>query len=299
MCIPIIYNSGVTKQEDLIVYVFEGEHSIEAAQRDAAGQLSGELLQWMDASGRFTAFVETYRDKIRKKIRVTREPESMLDVRGELEVACGLLSDRRLEVAYEPYASAKKRGPDFAVTYRTNLVFNIEVARIRVEDSEAEALSLARQAEQAHLPERAHLSERARKEERILRILLDKLGQMQPGMPNLLVIHTREELVRAIDLGRLMQAVKTRVEGKDPAFYGASRYSGPAAFYKDFLRLSGILLWASAPVKAPSLAALRCASPLWVNKQARPGLPENVLRVVALASQARSQPSGAAEAGSL
>lgn len=298
MRIPIIYNSGVTKQEDLIVYVFEGEHSIEAAQRDAAGQLSGELLQWMDASGRFTAFVETYRDKIRKKIRVTREPESMLDVRGELEVACGLLSDRRLEVAYEPYASAKRRGPDFAVTYRTNLVFNIEVARIRVEDSEAEALNLT------HLLERAHLSERARKEERILRILLDKLGQMQPGMPNLLVIHTREELVRALDLGRLMQAVKTRVEGKDPAFYGASRYSGPAAFYKDFLRLGGILLWASAPVKAPAQAAPekaapKRASPLWVNKQARPGLPENVLRVIALASQARSQPSGAAEAGSL
>ncbi len=90
----------------------------------------------MEASSRFTAFVETYRDKIRKKIRVTREPASVLDLRGELQVAYCLLNDRRLAVAYEPYASAKRRGPDFAVTYRANLMFNIEVARIRVDESD-------------------------------------------------------------------------------------------------------------------------------------------------------------------
>jgi hypothetical protein len=74
----------MTKQADLIAYLFEGQQHL----------LSAELLAWMDVSTRFTAFVETYRDKIRKKIRVTREPESILDLRGELEVARGLLSDR-------------------------------------------------------------------------------------------------------------------------------------------------------------------------------------------------------------
>ena len=229
----------MTKQADLIAYLFEGQPRL----------LSGALLQWMDASARFTTFVETYRDKIRKKIRLTHEPESALDLRSELEVAYCLLNDRRLVVAYEPYASAKRRGPDFAVTYRTNLVFNIEVARIRREESGVGEIDLPR------------------KEERILRILLDKLGQMQPGMANLLVIHAGEHLARSIDMGRLMQGVKTRVEGKDPTFYGISRYSNPAAFYKDFLRLSGILLWAAE-------------AQLWVNKQARPGLDEKVLRLV-------------------
>ena len=236
-CFP--YNPAVTKQSDLIAYLFEGQpHPLSAA-----------LMQWLEASSRFTAFVETYRDKIRKKIRLTRDPESVLDLRGELEVAYCLLNDRRLAVAYEPYASAKRRGPDFAVTYRANLVFNIEVARIRVEESGDDEIDLPR------------------KEERILRILLDKLGQMQPGMANLLVIHTREELRRSIDLGRLMQEVKTRVERKDPSFYAASHYPSTAAFYKDFLRLSGILLWAAK-------------AQLWVNKQARPGLEEKVLRLV-------------------
>jgi len=203
----------------------------------------------MEESARFTAFVETYRDKIRKKIRVISETESALDLRGELETAYGLLSDRRLAVAYEPYASAKRRGPDFAVTYRGNLVFNVEVARMRAEEGEITGHDLPR------------------KEERFLRILLYKLGQMQPGMPNLLVIHTQQELAQLIDLGRLMQEIKTRVEGKDPSFYTISRYASPAAFYKDFLHLSGILLWTMDPQ-------------LWVNKQARPALAAEVLRLV-------------------
>jgi hypothetical protein len=229
----------VTKQADLIAYLFDGHPHL----------LSGALMQWMGTSSRFTGFVETYRDKIRKRIRVTREPESVLDLGGELEVAYCLLNDRRLGLAYEPYASAKRRGPDFAVTYRANLVFNIEVARLRVEEKQADRIDLPR------------------KEERILRILLDKLGQMQTGKANLLVIHTREELARAIDLDRLMQELKTRVERKEPSFYAASRYASPADFYKDFLHLSGVLLWVAD-------------AQIWKNKQARPCLPDKVLRLV-------------------
>jgi hypothetical protein len=230
---------GMTKQADLIAYLFEGQPHL----------LSAELLEWMDASSRFTAFVETYRDKIRKKLRVTREPESILDLRGELEVARGLLSDRRLAVEYELDASAKRRGPDFTVTYRDNLIFNIEVARLRMDGQD--------------LP---------RWEERILRVLLYKLGQMQPGMSNLLVIHVREDLAHSLDLSKLMQGIKTKVEGRDPAFYELSRYESPAAFYKEFLHLSGILLWTAD-------------GQLWVNKQARPPLTTDVLRLVSALPQ--------------
>ena len=234
------------KQADLMDYVFEGQPHL----------LSEALLTWMEASSRFTAFVETYRDKIRKKVRITREPESMLDLRGELEVAYCLLTDRRLAVAYEPYASKKGRSPDFAVTYRENLVFNIEVARIRTEQIEVGETGLSWV------------------EERILRILLDKLGQMLPGVPNLLAIHTGQELAGSIDLSEFMQTVKIRAEKKDPSFYVASRYSDPAAFYREFLNLHGILLWAVEPQ-------------VWVNKQARPGLAEKVTRLIS------SLPSGA------
>jgi hypothetical protein len=244
----------VTKQADLLAYLFDG-------RSQGAGEpgqvLSGELLAWMDTSARFTAFVEIYRDKIRKKIRVTQEPDRLLDLRAELELAARLLADRRLAVVYEPYPSAAGRGPDFAVTYRANLVFNVEVAR-------------------------THVAEGG--EERLLRILLDKLGQMQPGQPNLLAVQARADLAQSIDLRRLMQGVKTRVEGKDPAFYTATRYSGPAAFYKDFLHLSGILLWPA--LDEPPQPAAGQPVQAWANRQARPGLDGKIIRLVAAALQA-------------
>ena len=229
----------MTKPDDLAAYVFDGKPHL----------LSSELAHWMEASPRFITFAETYRDKIRKKIRVIREPESMLDLRSELQVACCLLNDRRLSVEYEPYASAKRRSPDFAVTYRGSQRFNIEVARMHMDESAAGGIDLPR------------------KETHILRILLNKMGQAQPGMPNLLVIQTREDLAQSIDLDRLLQEVKTRVEGKDPVFLAAGRLASPAEFYKDFLRLNAIVLWAAG-------------AQLWVNKQARPRLPDPILRLV-------------------
>ncbi len=239
------YNTAMSKPADLLAYLFEGQPHL----------LSAPLLQWMEASPRFTAFVEAYRDKIRKKIRIARAPQSILDLRSELQVAYCLLNDRRLSVAYEPYASLRRRSPDFAVTYRVNLAFNIEVARIHVNENPEDGIA----SEDAN-----HL---LRIEERILRVLLDKLEQLQPAMANLLVIQTSQDLAQSVDLAGLMQAVKTRAEGRDPSFYALSRYTSQAAFYKDFLRLSGILLWATE-------------TQLWVNKQARPGLPEKVLRLV-------------------
>jgi hypothetical protein len=231
----------MSKPDDLCAYLFDGQRR----------PLTGELRQWLEAAPRFVPFVEVHRDKIRKKIRVTHEAEGVLDLRAELEVAAALLSDRRLTVAYEPYASAKRRGPDFAVTYRTNHVFNVEVTRLRAE---------------------AH-GEPLRLEERLRRILLAKLGQMQPGMPNLLVIHTPPEAARTIDLEGFFQALKARVEAKEAALYAANGYLSPAAFYKDFLRLSAVLLWAREPRA-------------WVNKPARPALEAKALRLVsALARQ--------------
>jgi len=246
---PSCIITGMTKQADLITYVFAEQ----LLNRREVVLLSGEVMRWMESSARFTAFVETYRDKIRKKVRVTREPESVLDLRSELHVAFSLLEDRRFAVAYEPYASSGKRSPDFGITYRANLVFNVEVAHLRLEEGYANEIDLAR------------------KSERVLRILLDKLGQMQTGMANLLVIHTQEELAQSIDLDGLMRTVKSRAEGKDTAFFASSRYTSPAAFYKDFLLLSGILLWA---------ADGQTGTQLWINKQSRPGLAEKVLRQV-------------------
>lgn len=252
----------MTKQEELVTYVFE-------SRGDA---LEREIRDWMEGSARFAGFVGTYRDKIRKKVRVTREPEGVLDLRGELEVAYRLVADRRFSLIYEPYASEKRRSADFAVTYRANLTFNVEVARIHAEESEAGP------------------------EKRVLRVLLSKLGQMQPGMANVLILladtprDNRQPARGAsqpargasqsargtsqIDLGGLMQVVKTRVEARDPAFYADSGYGSPAGFYRDFLRLNAIMLREITGGQVPA------GGQWWVNKQARPELDEKVMRLI-------------------
>jgi hypothetical protein len=227
------------QQSDLAAYLFDGQPH----------PLAGVVAQWILASPRFAYFLETYRDKVRKKIRLARQPESALDLGFELEVAYRLLEDRRLELVYEPYASTKKRGPDYALTYRSNLVFNVEAARIRGGKDGSGERSLEW------------------KEERIVHILLDKLGQMQAGMPNLLVIHPGPADSQLPELQQLMQSVKTRSEKKDPSFYSGSRYDSTTSFYRDFLHLSAILLW------TPGGSA-------WTNRQARHPLPEKVLKRV-------------------
>lgn len=209
--------------------------------------LTRELQHWMEDSGRFTEFVDKYRDKIRKKIRVSDDRERLLDLRGELLVAYRLLVDRRLEVEYEPYASLKGRGADFAVIYRTNLKFNIEVARMRAEAGE--------------------FADARHNEGRVLRIVLEKLGQMQTNMPNLLVIHVLEDAAKTIALEELMQGMKNRADKRDASFYSHSRYSTSGEFYKDFLRLSGVLFW------EPNAQH-------WINKQAKVGLDKKVVRLV-------------------
>ena len=239
------YNTDMTKQADLIAYLFD----------DHPPPPSSRLTQWMESSPRFTIFVDTYRDKVRKKIRLTPEWESFLDLLGELQVAYCLLNDRRLAVAYEPYVSAKNRSPDFAVTYRDNLVFNIEVARMRVKRDGMDNDSILNRIDFTQ------------KEEHLQYILLNKLGQMQPGMANLLVIRTRKMLVEWIDLARFMQTVKSKAEAQDPTFYEHSGYRNPAAYYRAFLRLSGIVLWGTSTQD-------------WVNKQARPGLGVKIVNLV-------------------
>ncbi len=121
------------------------------------------------------------------------------DLRSELELSYCLLNDRRLIVAYESCASTKIRGPDFAITYRVNLTFNIEVARMRSED-------------------------------RIQVILLDKLGQMQANTPNLLVIRTRQELVRSKNLGELVQEMKIRIDKERSCFLSDNPLCQPGCF---------------------------------------------------------------------
>jgi hypothetical protein len=97
---------------------------------DPGDVLNADLRRWIEGSRAFRAFAETHRDKIRKKVRTAGQGDARRDLRSELAVAGAVLADRRIELAYER-AGATQGGPDFTVTYRSHLAFNLEVTRWR------------------------------------------------------------------------------------------------------------------------------------------------------------------------
>lgn len=126
---------------------------------DAASPLALEVGGLLRASPRFRMFIETYRDKVRRKLRGVRDEEGARDLAFELRIARDLLADPRLELEYEPYG-VERRAPDFRATFRSRVAFNVEVRRLR---GAADA-------------------------SRIGRIVSDKLGQLQPSIINVLVL---------------------------------------------------------------------------------------------------------------
>ena len=72
--------------------------------------MAEELAGWLAGSARFREYAEVHRDKIRKKVRSAADTEALRDVRAELQGARLLLTDPRIELAFEAYG-AGKRGP--------------------------------------------------------------------------------------------------------------------------------------------------------------------------------------------
>src|SRR5215203_4526091 len=107
--------------DELLAYIFA---------RDAHA-LAAQFALWLASSPRFQALAAQYRDKIRKKVRGTRDQEGLRDLTFELEIAYLMLSERRFAVEYEKGGVGKQRAPDFHVTFRANTPFNVEVKRLR------------------------------------------------------------------------------------------------------------------------------------------------------------------------
>jgi hypothetical protein len=183
------------------------DHLTDSAATDAADDLTADLRAWVEGSRRFRAFAETHRDKIRKKVRATRGTEPRLDLRAELAVAQVLLADRRIELAYEGYGSTVG-GPDFTVSFRGHLAFNLEVTRWRGDPG-----SLPRQ-------------------------LVNKLRQLRPSVANAILVAVDVDGARppALDalLGELGEGItdgpremRARLRRLGGAFAWADRRSGP------------------------------------------------------------------------
>jgi len=212
--------------------------------------LAAEVGPQLVASPRFRAFAEAYRDKIRKKARGLRDDESRRDLAFELAIALRLLEERRFAVEYESYG-VDQRAPDFRVTFRSGVRFNVEVRRLR-----GSAVTSGTTADPG----------------RLIRAVFDKLGQLPAAMMNVLVIGADGPSSAADTLAPVMLWLQTRAAQKDEALFRERGFTGTRDFLRHYQRLSGAL-WLVGEPGAPRAS-------LWRNPQARHPLPPDLARAL-------------------
>jgi hypothetical protein len=216
--------------------------------------LRSVVAHWLTVSRRFYAFVAENHLKIRKKVRLASDVDSQSDLRLELETAFLLLQERSLSVVYEPVPPDQGRGPDFAVRFTTAQTFLVEVTRLRGTPQDGPSASA----------------------DRIAEAVCAKLGQLAPSCSNVLLVGrdggapspTSDELRAA------MLRLQQRVEASDPAVLQRLRVSDRAVFFRQYLRLSEVLVRTSTGDGGED------AMVFWVNPQAKHPLPAKVQTVL-------------------
>lgn len=229
------------KASDLLGHIFDDPRSVFALR----------FAGWLAESPRFKAFAELYRDKIRKKLRTARALEDRKDVELELEIAHLLLAERRFTLEYERYGIGKQRGPDFTATFRTRIPLNIEVTRMRATPEAPEA------------EPRNHIAKTAG-------VLCAKVGQMAPGIINVLVLATSAPTYDPEDLPRVLKLLRERGDQKDDDFFKRRGFTDARDFARQFPRLSAVVYL------APHTGNPAKASILWPNPQARHPLSSEI-----------------------
>ena len=225
--------------DELIAYIFR--------EQDQA--LGLQFTEWARASPRFRAFAETYRDKIRKKIRGLNDEAGLRDLLFELEIAHLLLQEKRFVVEYEKGGVGKQRSADFQVTFRTNLVFNVEVKHIRFS---------------------AHDQRSAQQEfGKLANIVCQKIGQLAPGMINLLVLSYEQDHVDGFDGPAALLQLRRVAEHKDDEFFQRRGLADARDFLRQFQQLSAALFRNHRPSGT-------IQSALWLNANAKHRLPADL-----------------------
>jgi hypothetical protein len=211
--------------DELAQHIFEGRST----------SLSTQFRDWLGESRRFQAFAEEHQNKIRKKVRLATDAESLLDLRCELETAYRLLDEKKFTLEYEKYGHGGQRSPDLTATFRAHTLLNIEVTRPRIT---GEAV------------------------EKLMETLCVKVGQMLNNDLNLLVIYTPE--ANSDDLIEAGKTLRGLAEGKDEAFFNRRRFKNAKDFVQQYQNLSGVglktrdvFIWNNPLAKKPLPGDLR------------------------------------------
>lgn len=208
---------------------------------------SDEFKEWVRGSRRFKAFAGEYRTKIRAKVKTATGESAVKDLRAELEAALLLLREERFTVEYETYAASKQRGPDYTVTFKTHTPFNVEVRRIRSVEREQ--------------------NDDGASVTKLMSVLCEKVGQMPPGIVNVLWLAGEGPLSKE-ELQTGVMTLQKMAELPAHDFFMRRGFRSAGDFSKQVQRLSGIVL------RFPQTNAV------WQNKNARHLLPRELVIIL-------------------
>lgn len=219
---------------------------------EAPHPLAADLGAWLVASRRFAAFVMDARPKVRKKLRNAQTPEGALGLHLELETAYLLLQERALSVLYEPPTPEGRRAPDFAVACGRH-TFWLEVTRLQGAPG-------------------GGLDGGAVTPERLAEAVCGKLGQLQPGGSNVLLVGVPGPAPPPEGLRAAMLGLQRRAERGDERLFKQARVGDRRAFFGHYGRLSDLLIcglprnagspltaWTNPQAKHPLLKEARAA----------------------------------------
>jgi hypothetical protein len=248
--------------DELLTYLFDGQSHL----------LADLMATWLASSRRFTAFINTHHNKIRKKLRTAQEPESLRDLQLELETAYLLLRERSLSLAYEPQHPKLGRGPDFAVTFTTSLTFMVEVTRMRAAGART-PLSAQEHIGEAQ-PPNTTLTTVPLPSDRFSDMVCSKLGQLLLQRSNLLLVGMEAPQLTHRDIHAAMLRVQQRAEGNDSTVIHRYGFRDRADFFHHYQRLSALLVRGGTPLQAGEPVVI------WDNPQAKYPLPAKVRTVL-------------------
>lgn len=186
--------------DDLLAAIFE--HKRPAFYSEFEG--------WLRGSRRFRDFAHEYRNKIRAKLNNAKHAGGLDDLRAELQAAALLFGEQRFEVEYERYAAAKQRGPDFTVTFKGHIPFNVEVRRLPADPS------------------------------RLPAVICEKVRQLPSSIINLLWLAGGEATTASVDAAG--SSLRQKAEGSEDIYFETQGFRNAAEFLKSYRHLSGIVL---------------------------------------------------------
>lgn len=222
---------NLTSSAQLLLDLFE----------DRPNALAIPFEQWVATSKPFMIFAQKYLSKIRKKVRMSRDVEETYNLYCELRTAYLLLQEPKFVITYEPHNKKQGRSADFAVSFRTNTTFHVEVTRLRVSQPERQLYQQEGALTPADFGDQL-ASLRRYESRRLVDVVCDKFGQLSPDTPNVLWVWSDSKAMQGLEIGEVMGGFKWRMEQRDVDLFARYGFEKPADFIRYYQRLSVILV---------------------------------------------------------